>query len=452
MSTAQPVFDLSVPQGAVALGRHGRLTPAEQAAFAVAERLLPGGALGGNQLAKDARFVFARAEGPRFWDVSGNEYIDYCLGSGAMVLGHAHPSVQRAVTGQLAKGTHYFAYLNEPAVQLAEMVARHVPCVEKMRFTLSGSEATFHAIRLARGFTGREKIIKFEGAYHGNHDYAQNSTTPKRESNFPEGIPDSAGIPRAAQEAMLIARYNDLECVRQIARDNKEELAAIIVEPIQRVISPMPGFLEGLRKIADEVGCLLIFDEVVTGWRLALGGAQEHFGVMPDLSTFGKVLGGGLPVGGVGGRAEIMDLCDPTNKGEPSFVYQNGTLNGNPLGMAAAVATLQELERPDVYPRLFAKGEQLRRGLRQVLARRNLDACVVGYSSMWQILFGAKGEPRNYGDIRRADGKRLLAFDMELIRQGFFVLPGNRRFISLAHGDQDIEDSLASVDAACRKF
>jgi len=200
------------------------------------------------------------------------------------------------------------------------------------------------------------------------------------------------------------------------------------------------------------VGCLLIFDEVVTGWRLALGGAQEHFGVIPDLSTFGKVLGGGLPVGGVGGRADVMDLCDPTRKGEPGFVYQNGTLNGNPLGMAAAVATLQELERPGTYARLFASGEALRQGLRRVLGRRDLDACVVGYGPMWQILFGAKGEPRDYGDIRHADGKKLAAFDMELIRQGFFVLPGNRRFVSLAHSEQDIEESLGAFDAACRKF
>lgn len=439
-------------QAPSSLGRHGRLGATEQAEFAAASRLLPGGALGGNQLAPDAKFVFARAEGARFWDASGNEYVDYCLGSGAMVLGHAHPSMQQAVMRQVAKGTHYFAYLNEPALQLAEMVARHVPCVEKLRFTLNGSEATFHAMRLARGFTGREKIIKFEGAYHGHHDYAQISTTPKRESNFPEGVPDTAGIPRGARETVLIARYNDLDCVRDIARANKDDLAAIIVEPIQRIISPQPGFLQGLRDIADEVGCVLIFDEVVTGWRLALGGAQEHFGVRPDLSTFGKILGGGLPVGGVGGRAEIMDLCDPTHKGEAGFVYQNGTLNGNPLGMAAAIATLTELEKPGTYERLFAKAQALREGLRRIIERRGIDAAVVGYGPMWHVLFGARGEPRDYRDIQSADGKKLAAFDMELVRQGFFVLPGNRRFISLAHEERDLEDSFRAFDAACQKF
>jgi glutamate-1-semialdehyde 2,1-aminomutase len=434
------------------LGRHGHLTAVEGAEFTRARQLLPGGALGGNQLADDAKFVFSRASGARFWDASDNEYIDYCLGSGAMVLGHAHQSVQRAVTEQVAKGTHYFAYLNEPAIALAEIVARHVPCVEKLRFTLSGSEATFHAMRLARGFTGRTKIIKFEGAYHGNHDYAQISTTPQRESNFPDGLPDSAGIPSAARDTMLIARYNDLECVRNIAIANKSDLAAIIVEPIQRIISPQPGFLSGLRDLANEVGCVLIFDEVVTGWRLALGGAQEHFGVLPDLSTFGKILGGGLPVGGVGGRADIMDLCDPARKGEADFVYQNGTLNGNPLGMAAALATLRELERSDTYAQLFAKGESLRAGLRKILAQRGVEAAVVGYGPMWHLLFGRAGEPKDYSDIRVADSKTLAAFDMELIRQGFFVLPNTRRFVSLAHSDQDLEDSFAAFDAACRQF
>ncbi|MDZ4735714.1 MAG: aminotransferase class III-fold pyridoxal phosphate-dependent enzyme [Rhodospirillaceae bacterium] len=434
------------------IGRHKRYSPTELGEFDRAAALLPGGALGGNQLAADAKFVFARAQGARFWDTSGNEYVDYCLGSGAMLLGHAHQSIQRAVTEQVAKGTHYFAYLNEPALELAEIVARHVPCVEKMRFTVSGSEATFHAMRLSRGFTGREKIIKFEGAYHGHHDYAQISTTPKRESNFPEGVPDTAGIPRGARDTMLIARYNDLDCVRQLARQHKDDLAAIIVEPIQRIIQPQPGFLEGLREIATEFDCVLIFDEVVTGWRLALGGAQEHFGVMPDLSTFGKVLGGGLPVGGVGGRADIMDLCDPTNKGQEGFVYQNGTLNGNPLGMAAAVATLRELEKPGTYERLFERGETLRQGLRAILTRRGIDAVIVGYGPMWHLLFGAPGEPRDYRDIQRADGKKLTAFDTELIRQGFFALPGNRRFVSLAHTDKDFEDSFAAFDAACRKL
>ena len=439
------------PAGA-RLGRQGRLSTIEQAEFDIAKAYLPGGALGGNALAEDAKFVFSRAKGARFWDASDNEYVDYCLGSGAMLLGHAHESVLAAITEQAAKGTHYFAYLNEPAVKLAETVARQVPCVEKLRFTVSGSEATFHAMRLARGFTGREKILKFEGAYHGHHDYAQISTAPKRESNFPEGIPDSFGIPKGARDTVLIARYNDLDCVRDIARANRDDLAAIIVEPIQRIIQPQPGFLAGLREIANETGAILIFDEVVTGWRLALGGAQEHFGVLPDLSTFGKVLGGGLPVGGIGGRAEIMDQCDPGHKGEPQFVYQNGTLNGNPLGMAAALATLAELERPGTYEKLFAIGETLRQGLRKIIERHGLDAKIVGYGPMWHLLFGATGEPRDYRDIRAADGKKLAAFDMELIRQGFFVLPGNRRFVSLAHTDQDLEASFAAFDAAARKF
>ncbi|MGH6952613.1 MAG: aspartate aminotransferase family protein [Alphaproteobacteria bacterium] len=432
-------------------GRQGGLAKAEAEEIAAAKATLPGGVLGGNRFADDAEFVFKEAQGARFRDVSGNEYIDYCLGSGTMVLGHAHPAVTKAIVEQAPKGTHYFTYLNEPAVRAAAKVVAHVPCVEKLRFTTSGSEATFHALRLARAFTKRNKILKFEGAYHGHHDYAQLSTSPKRAADYPTAEPDSAGIPEVVRALVLVAPFNDLEATRRIVEANRPELAAIIVEPIQRVITPAPGFLGGLRALADAAGAVLVFDEVVTGWRLALGGAQEHYGVTPDLATFGKIIGGGLPVGAVGGRGDIMDQCDPGQKGAPGFVYQNGTLQANPLGAAASLATLTELERPGTYESLYRLGDELRRGLRRIVERHALGAIVCGYGGIWHILFTNK-EPRNHRDVMAADGKRLVAFDTELIRQGVFVLPGTRRFVSLVHGERDFEDTFRAFDAACRRF
>jgi glutamate-1-semialdehyde 2,1-aminomutase len=431
------------------IGRHGNVSPAEAAEFAVAKRILPGGALGGNALAEDVKFVFQRGEGARFWDTSGNCYVDYVLGSGALVLGHAHAGVQSAVADQATRGTHFFAYLNEPAVQYAERLQPYIRCGERLRFTTSGSESTFNAMRLARAFTGRNKVLKFEGAYHGNHDYAQISTTPKRTANFPAGLPDTAGIPEVVQGLTLVAPFNDLDAARAVIEANKDDLAAVIVEPIQRILSPRRGFLQGLREITARHGVLLIMDEVVTGFRYGLGGAQAYFDVVPDLATYGKIIGGGLPVGGVAGRAEIMDLADPGTKGSAAYVYQNGTLQGHPLGCAAGMATLSVLETPGFYDRLFAFAERLREGLREVFAKHDMGAVVFGEGPMWHFLF-ADAAPNSYRDVLASDQKRLAAFDTELIRQGVFVLPGTRRFVSSAHGEDELALTLDAFDRACR--
>ena len=425
------------------LGRHGNMNEEERRQLADAYNILPGGALGGNALPEDCRFVFEHGRGARFWDVSGNTYVDYCLGSGPLVLGHAHSAVAEAVKLQAERGTHFFAYLNRNAVELAQLVHEMVPCAERLRFTNSGSEATFHAVRLARAYTGRDKVLKFEGGYHGHHDYAQLSTTPKQAANYPQ--------PEAVRDLMLVAPFNDLDAARDIVRSHADHLAAILVEPIQRIISPAPGFLEGLREIASEFGVVLIFDEVVTGFRLAEGGAQERYGVIPDLCTLGKIVGGGSPLGAVAGRAEILDLCDPRQKGEPGYVYQNGTLQGNPLSAAIALATLKELRRPGVYERLYERCATVRTGLQQILNRHGIPAICFGDGPMWHMLFTDR-VPRNHRDVMAADKKALMAFDYEMIRQGLFVLPGNRRFVSLAHDDQVLEDSFAAFDAACRAF
>ncbi|MGE0566220.1 MAG: aspartate aminotransferase family protein [Pseudolabrys sp.] len=436
---------------APSLGRHGNLTTDEQSLFADAERFFPGGALGGNALAADTRFVFEHGDGARFWDDSGNEYIDYVLCSGAMFLGHAHPAIVNAVAQQAARGTHAFAYLNETAVRLARRVVPHMRCAERIRFTTAGSDSTFHAIRLARAFTGREKILKFEGGYHGVHDYAQLSTTPRTKSNFPNGIADTAGIPQAVQDLMLVSPFNDLDTLASILKERGSEIAAIIVEPIQRIISPKPGFLQGIRELTKQYGIVMILDEVVTGFRYGLGGAQEYFDIVPDLATYGKIIGGGLPVGAVAGRADIMDQANPSNKGTPGYVYQNGTLQGHMLGCAAAIATMDVLEQPGVYESVFAMADKLRKGLQEVFDKHRMGILVFGDGPMWHMLFTDKA-PTNWRDIVATDTKKMATFEAELLRQGLFILPGNRRFISIRHADKDLEQTFDAADRACHAF
>ena len=433
------------------LGRHGRTSDAERQQFEVAKRLLPGGALGGNALPDDTKFVFSHGAGGRFWDTSGNEYIDYCLGSGSLFLGHAHPAIVRAVTEQAVKGTHFFAYLNEAALRLAEKFCALVPCAERVRFTTSGSDSTFHAIRLARAFTGRKKILKFEGAYHGVHDYAQLSTAPKKHMDFPRGQPDTEGIPREVQDLMLVAPFNDLEATRRIVAEHAHDLAAVIVEPIQRIIMPRPGFLEGLRELTRAHDVMLILDEVVTGFRYGLGGAQVLFDIKPDLATYGKIIGSGLPVGAVAGRADIMDQANPSNKGKAGYVYQNGTLQGHCLGAAAGIAAIETLSKAGVYERVNALSDELRRAVQQVFDRHDMKVLVFGHGPMWHMLFTDR-EPTCYADVLAADGASLMRLERELIRQGLFVLPGNRRFVSIAHTERDLEDTLPAIDEACREF
>ncbi|MCO5089523.1 aminotransferase class III-fold pyridoxal phosphate-dependent enzyme [Bosea sp. (in: a-proteobacteria)] len=433
------------------IGRHGRLSERERGEFATAERLLPGGALGGNALPGDAKFVFARGDGSRFWDASGNEYIDYVLGSGTMFVGHAHPRIQEAVTEQVKRGTHFFAYLNEQAIELAARVTPHIRCAERIRFTTAGSDSTFHAIRLSRAFTGRSKVLKFEGAYHGVHDYAQLSTAPKTLNNFPNPLPDTAGIPEVVQDLMLVAPFNDEETLASILAEHGHDIAAVIIEPIQRIISPKPGFLQAVRDLTRKHGIVMILDEVVTGFRYGLGGAQAYFDITPDLATYGKIIGGGLPVGAVAGRADILDQANPSNKGKPGYVYQNGTLQGHPLGCAAALATMDILEEPGLYDRVFAMADKLRAGLQKVFDDNRMGLLVFGEGPMWHMLFTDK-VPQNWRDIVATDTGKLARFEAEMIKQGLFVLPNNRRFISIRHDERDLADTFAAADRACKAF
>jgi glutamate-1-semialdehyde 2,1-aminomutase len=432
---------------ATPLGRQGRVSAVEAEQFAVAQRTFPGGALANHLLPDDIKFVFSHGAGGRFWDTSGNEYIDYCLGSGTLFLGHAHPALVQAVTKQAGRGLMTFAYLNDVAIALAERFCAVVPSAERMRFTNSGSDSTFHAIRLARAFTGKSKILKFEGAYHGGHDYAALSTAPRQSTQSPQ--PDSAGIPRTVQDLMIVAPFNDLPAARKIIATHAHDLAAVMVEPIQRVLPPQPGFLEGLRALTREHDVLFIMDEVVTGFRYGLGGAQQHFGVMPDLGAYGKILGSGLPVGAVAGRADILDRADPHRRGDGTFVDQNGTLQGFNLGCAVGLAALDVLSAPEVYERVFAMAETLRVELRKIIARHGLPARILGYGPMWHVIF-AERDPLNYADLLAADNVKLMKLEHALIREGLFVHPGQRRFVSIAHTEQDLDDTLVGFDRACR--
>ena len=417
--------------------------------FEQAEQAMPGGGLGGYVLPEEIRFVYAEGAGPRFRSADGREYIDYVGGAGALILGHSHPAVVEAAQKQTARGMHMFGALNDIAIQLASRLVQDIPCAEKVVFASTGSEATAYAMRLARAFTGRDKILKFEGAYHGNHDYALTSTFPTALGNDPHGQDDTAGRPAGTRATMLVAPYNDAEAVARIVAEHKDDLAAIIVEPVQRIIPARPEFLQALRRICDENDIVLIFDEVVTGFRLAYGGAQVHYGVTPDMASFGKVIGGGGPLSCVGGRAEILDLCDPSRKGQPNYVYFNGTLHGNPVAAAATLAILDELAKPGTYERLNGYADRACAECQKVLDRHNLPAIAENTGSLWQILFVTE-QPTTQADIMAGDSAAMRRLDTECMKRGIYALPGVRRFFSTVHGEAELEDTLRVLDEACR--
>lgn len=404
---------------------------------------LVGGAVGAFRLPPEVDLVVARGQGSHVWDLDGREYVDYVLGSGPLILGHAHPAVVKAAREQAELGSHYY-YLNEPAIRLAEEIIAAVPCAERLRFATSGAESTFYALRLARAFTGRNKILKFEGAYHGHHDYGMMNVSAAFDGQHATPVPDTGGVPDSLLDEVVVAPFNDLEVTLEIIERNGHDLAAVLVEPYQRVLRPRPGFLESLRAITRDLGIVLIFDEIVTGFRLAYGGAQQFYGVVPELACFGKIIGGGYPVAAVVGRADIMDLCDSDRKGSPDYVYFSGTLNGNPVGAAAGLATLAELRRPGVFERLHQAGQRLRGGLEAVVAEEGIPAQVVGEGPLSRVLFTDR-PIESYGDLLTADRKLGVRVGTELLRRGFFVNPGEKNYISLVHSDEDIDRYVATV-------
>ncbi|MEM7023996.1 MAG: aminotransferase class III-fold pyridoxal phosphate-dependent enzyme [Pseudomonadota bacterium] len=418
------------------------------AMFEVAESCLPGAGLGGYALDEDIRLVFSHGKGPRFWDVDGRSFIDYAGGAGALILGHAHPAVVEAVQRQSARGLHMFGALNDVAVVLAERLVADIPCAERIAYATTGSEATAYALRLARAFTGHEKVMKFEGAYHGNHDYALVSTFPRAIGNYPHGLADTAGHPAGVRDTMLIAPYNDLDATTRIAEAHASDLAAIIVEPVQRIIRGQPEFLAGLRKLCDRLGVVLIFDEVVTGFRLAYGGAQAALGITPDLASFGKVIGGSGPLSVVAGKAEIIDLADPARKGASDYAYFNGTLHGNPIAAAATLATLEVLSESGTYDRLNRASTDFCHEAQKVLDRHAVPAICANVGSLWQFLF-MNEPPRNQANMLAGDAAAMRRLDTEMMRHGQYVLPGVRRFVSCVHSDEEFEETLRALDESC---
>ena len=414
--------------------------------FAEALRYLPGGvnspvrafrAVGGEP------FFAQRAHGARVEDVDGRSYIDYVCTWGPAILGHAPPAVVEAVREAAGSGTS-FGIPNPREVDLARFICDAVPSIEKVRLANSGTEATMTAIRLARGFTKRDMLIKFEGCYHGHVD----SLLVKAGSGaLTLGQPDSAGIPAALAALTLTLPFNDLDAVRAAFAQHRGEIAAIILEPLPAnagLIPPAPGFLEGLRRICTEQGTLLIFDEVMTGFRLGLGGAQELFGVRPDLTCLGKVIGGGLPVGAVGGPAAIMDFLAPVGP-----VYQAGTLSGNPLAMAAGLAQLKQLADGSVYARLEKRGEMLETETRAALKTAGLDYTFYRYGSMF-CLFFTGGPIRNLEDAKRADLPRFARFFHALLDVGVYIAPSQFEtgFLSSAHTEADIAATARALRQA----
>jgi glutamate-1-semialdehyde 2,1-aminomutase len=413
---------------------------AERDLVDTARRVLPAGGFGN----VPHEIVIAGGRAGRVWDVSGNEYVDYLLGSGPMLVGHAHPEVVAAVQDQLAKGTTFFAN-NEHGIRLAAEIVSAVPCAEKVRFVSSGSEADLYAMRLARAYKKRDKILKFEGGYHGMSDYGLMSLSPRRSSNFPRPIPDSAGIPKSLQDEVLVAPFNDLETVASLVREHRQDLAAIIVEPVQRLIPPKPGFLEGLRKLTAENGMLLIFDEVVTGFRFAYGGAQEYFGVVPDICTLGKAIGGGFPLAAIAGRADVMAHFDKGAVAEDEFMMQVGTLSGNPIAAAAGLKTLEILKRPGSYEKIFANGRALMDGYRHILGDAGVTARVVGDAPMFDIVF----TDREVTDYRSALGDQdSMKRCNGLLRERGILKGESKYYVSLAHTDEDIRFTLDAFASA----
>jgi glutamate-1-semialdehyde 2,1-aminomutase len=416
----------------------------QQNLIARAAKVLPGGVLGSHRAAPGLELVVKDARGAYLWDADGRRYIDCLLGSGPMLLGHAHPAVVDAVRRQVGHGTT-FMLLNEPIIELAEEIVRAVPGAEQVRFMSSGSEATFFALRVARAFRQRDKIMKFEGGFHGTHDYALMSVSPRSPKAFPAAMADSGGIPHAIGEEVLIAPYNDLATTEALIATHHNELAAVIVEPYQRVIVPQPGFLAGLRAVTQRYGVPLVFDEIVTGFRLAYGGAQEYYGVVPDVAAFGKVLAGGFPLAAVAGRADIMHHFDAALEGSPEYVWQAGTLNGNPVAAVAGLATLGELRRPDTYTRLFATGRRLKDGL-AAASRHGMPAQVSGEPPVFDIIFTDRPVV-DYRATLTADRRRIALFNEECLRRGV-VKAVNKIYVSLAHSDADVDELLGVFDAA----
>lgn len=419
------------------------------ALFKKASGLIPGGVNSPVRSFKPYPFFTEYAKGSKLHDVDGNKYVDYCMAYGAIIFGHSHPPVLEAVKKQLESGTVY-GTPTEAEVDLAQLITDHVPCADMVRLANTGAEATMHAIRLARGFTGKPKLLKFEGCYHGAHD----SVLVKAGSGATTfGVPNSLGIPENTAKNTVVLPYNDIETLKQTAEDLGDDLAAIIVEPAignMGVILPSEAFLTELKRTAEKCRALLIFDEVITGFRLALGGAEEYYGVRPDIVTLGKVLGGGFPISAVVGKKKVMESFSPLGG-----VYEAGTFSGNPISVSAAIATLSELkkQRSRLYNNLEGSTSKLVKNLRELFTDKNLQVQINQVASMFTIFF-----TNTYvTDSKKAltsDKTKFNSFHQSLLRKGVFFPPSQFEtcFVSSAHTEEDLEHTVEAVASALNEL
>ena len=420
-----------------------------QGLFAEAQKYIPGGVnspVRSFRAVKGTPLFIARGEGARIWDADGNEFVDYVGSWGPLVLGHAHPAVLEALRKAAAQGVSFGA-LVEGEVELARMICQALPSVDTVRLVNSGTEACMSAIRLARAFTGRNKIIKFAGCYHG---HADGLLVKAGSGALTHGIATSAGVPESYAKETLVADYNDLSSVERYFDANPGDIAGVIVEPVagnMGVVPPVEGFLPGLRRLTAQAGALLIFDEVITGFRVSYGGAQSLFGVTPDITCLGKIIGGGLPVGAYGGRRDIMEMVAPLGP-----MYQAGTLSGNPLAMAAGIATLRELSQPGTYEKLESLSCELAGGLSEVFGRLEVPGTINRVGSAFCGFFNP-GPVENLAQVEESDTNHYRRFFHAMLAQGVYLAPSQFEagFVSLAHTESDIHQTLTAASAAVRK-
>lgn len=413
--------------------------------FERAKKLMPGGVNSPVRAFAPYPFFTKYTRGSRIVDVDGKEYIDYCLAYGPLVLGHSHPKVLAAVREQLSKGTMY-GTPTETELELAELICDNVPCAEMIRLVNTGTEATMSAIRVARGYTGKKKIVKFEGCYHGAHDCVL-VKAGSGATTF--GTPDSLGVPEETTQNTVVLPYNDIESFEQTVKREKDQMAAVIMEPVvgnAGVILPKDGYLKRIRELTEENGIVLIFDEVITGFRLAFGGAQEYFRVIPDMVTLGKIMGGGFPIAAYGGRKEIMTMVAPAGK-----VYQAGTFSGNPISVVAGLATLEYIksEGEVFYKTLESKTKAIAKALRNLKSEKNDRFQINHISSMFQIFF-TSNHVYNYHYAKTADLERFKAYHRKLLEKGVFIPPSQFEtcFVSESHTKEDINETIEAMASA----
>ena len=404
-------------------------------------KVLPAGGFGNF----DPNYVIREGQGIYVWDENGKKYIDFLIGSGPMVLGHGHPEVLEVVQEQVAKGMTFFAN-NARGIELAEEICDAMACADQLRYVSTGGEADMYAIRLARAYTGRDKILKFEGGYHGMSAESLMSLAPDILQNFPLAVPDSAGIPEAIRDNMLIAPFNDADFMRQLIAEYTDQIAAVIVEPLQRLIPPAPGFLEALREETEKHGIVLIFDEVVTGFRLAYGGAQEKYGVVPDLCTLGKVIGGGFPLAAIAGKEPIMAHFDKAKVGKEGFTFQVGTLSGNPVAAAAGLKTLEILRRPGQYETFRSNGQFIMDSLKKHLSGAGIDHQVVGDPTLFDVVFSPQAVT-DYRGTMRGNADIAKSFNQKLRDEGIFKSDG-KWYPSIPLSKEDLQMTDAAIATA----